>query len=405
MNNCIDHLRQFSKDGYPKLNNSQYENLVSTFKKEELIDAIACIIMESRNKKLPFPEKNIEQVKKKFNLLVKKNEDFINDAHEPWMKHEYDFDLKHHFGTIQLGHAYNDISNYFHREERYKVGGYNRLSPIEIWNGIGLSNQDWRKALKGFLSPLFRSVNNFKKIEDGEYMFCFRLSSSVYTAAQFKPNVAKLIYEKFSKNGNVIDFSCGWGDRLAGFYAASNTNKYLGTDPNVSLLKNYQDQISFYESLNGGKSAEIHSTPAEKYHWQAHEKIYDLIFTSPPYFSTETYAKGSKFESSQSWYNYKSIDSWINDFLFKTLNSCNDILIKDGLVIINIFDVEMKKNQRLKVCSPLVDFMKNTLKYEYLGYIGMRMKQRPKKFKDNDEKSKFMASYYVEPMWIFKKIK
>lgn len=403
MINCLNHLQKFSKDGYPKLNNSQYENLVSTFDKSELIDAIACIIMQSRDKKIPFPKKNIKQLEKKFKLLLSKNEDFIKEAHEPWTKHEYDFNLGNYFGTIQLGHAYNDISNYFHREERYKVGGYNRLSPLEAWNGVGLTDEEWKQSLKTFLSPLFRSVNNFRKIQDEEYMFCFRLSSSVYTATQFKPNVAKLIYEKFSKNGNVIDFSCGWGDRLAGFYVASNTNSYLGTDPNVSLSKSYKEQISFYESLTGKKNVEIHTNPSESHDWNKHRKIYDLIFTSPPYFSTETYAKNSESEKNQSWYNYKSIESWLNDFLFKTLSNCNEILVKDGLVILNIFDIEMKKNKRMEICKPLVDFMKKELKYEYLGYLGMRMKQRPKKFKDNEHKTKFMASYYVEPMWIFKK--
>lgn len=403
MSKCFDYILKFSRDGYPKLDNSQYENAVATFGKEELIDAIGNIIMQRRDKKLPFPDKDVAEVEKRFKQLLQKQEDFISEPHEHWTKHEYDFDLKKYFGTIQLGHAYNDVSNHFHREERYKAGGYNRLSPIEAWNGVGLTDEQWKKALNGFLSPLFRSVNNFRKIEDEEYMFCFRLSSPVYTAAQFKPNVAKLIYEKFSKNGNVIDFSCGWGDRLAGFYAASNTKNYLGTDPNAALHENYKRQIEFYCPMANGKRAEVHVSPAESYNWKNHNKIYDLIFTSPPYFSTETYAKGSECQKDQSWYNYKTIDSWLNNFLFKTLTNCDNILMKNGLVVLNIFDIEMKKNQRLEVCKPLVNFMQQELKYEYLGHLGMRIKQRPKKFKSEEHKAKFMASYYIDPMWIFKK--
>jgi hypothetical protein len=394
-------LRKYSKNGYPIITNSIYENLVSSYKKEDIIDVISDILMEDKNKKIPFSFCDEKEVEDLFLSLCDKKEEIIKDSNNKiWTKHLYDFNMKDYFGTIQLGHHYNNISNYFQKEDRYRCGGYNRVSPHQIWNGHDLSDKEWKKKLKGFLSPLFRSVNNFRKIEEPEYMFCFRLSSTVYTAPQFRPNVAKIIYEKFSKNGKVIDFSMGWGDRLAGFFASENTKCYVGVDPNLDLHKNYDRQVEFY-SKHKTKEVHISKDPAEDFDWSRHRN-FDLIFTSPPYFSTERYAKYTDFESNQSWFRYKNNKDWLENFLFKTLEKTIDCLSNKGILAINIFDVELSKNKREFICEPLINFCEK-IGYNYLGYVGMRMKQRPKNFKNDLEKKEFMSSYYVEPIWIFEK--
>ena len=48
-------------------------------------------------------------------------------------------------------------------------------------------------------------------------MSAFRLGT--YIATQFKPVVAKAIYDMTNAK-TVLDTSCGWGDRLAGFFAS-----------------------------------------------------------------------------------------------------------------------------------------------------------------------------------------
>ena len=52
-------------------------------------------------------------------------------------------------------------------------------------------------------------------------MSAFRLGT--YIATQFKPNVAKAIYHMTDAK-KVLDTSCGWGDRLAGFYTSDAKN-------------------------------------------------------------------------------------------------------------------------------------------------------------------------------------
>jgi hypothetical protein len=108
------YLKNLSSNGYPILDNAKYENLVSNYAKEDLINSISDIICENRNKPLPFPEISIQQVEELFECLLDKKENLITDNDKNiWTKHTYEFDKKRYFGTIQLGHHYNSISNFF----------------------------------------------------------------------------------------------------------------------------------------------------------------------------------------------------------------------------------------------------------------------------------------------------
>ena len=64
-------------------------------------------------------------------------------------------------------------------------------------------------------------------------------------ASQFKPSIAKAFYDYFG-SVNVLDFSAGWGDRLAGFIVES-TKSFVGIDPNSTNHPNYERQVEFYK--------------------------------------------------------------------------------------------------------------------------------------------------------------
>ena len=83
------------------------------------------------------------------------------------------------------------------------------------------------------------------ELTESSYMSAFRLGT--YIATQFKPNVAKTIYQMTNAK-RVLDTSCGWGDRLAGFFA-SDAEEYIGCDPNPNTYKRYMEQIKMYNSF------------------------------------------------------------------------------------------------------------------------------------------------------------
>jgi hypothetical protein len=246
-----------------------------------------------------------------------------------------------------------------------------------------------------------------------------------YICAQFKPNVAKVFYEMLGAE-NVLDFSMGWGDRLAGFYSAECTRHYVGLDPRKENHPIYEQQRDFYDEHLGffeePKKTDFNCSPAEDFDYTQYDNYFDVVFTSPPYFSVERYSH----DDTQSWVRYKEIDAWNTQFLHKTLGKIIPTVKKGGIIAINIADVytnasNKKSNswsnkQWLEITNPMGDFLTaNGMSYK--GCIGMEMAKRPNSggagtAKDTDqftEESLQLAEEtkdqrFCEPIWIFEKI-
>jgi hypothetical protein len=153
------------------------------------------------------------------------------DVLEKYDDYKYPFSVYGN-GLIQFGHYYNDISNIFQQENRYSCGSYGFAAPLEIWK----DEQLLRK-----MNYTFWRLGN-KSVGLHNWRGSFRLGA--YVATQFKPHVAKTIYD-LTKAKSVMDTSCGWGDRLAAFYA-SNAYEYYGCDPNEKVFETYKNRTNFY---------------------------------------------------------------------------------------------------------------------------------------------------------------
>jgi hypothetical protein len=215
-----------------------------------------------------------------------------------------------------------------------------------------------------------------------------------YIASQFKPSVAKFIYNTFDSK-HVLDISSGWGDRLAGFYA-SNAQSYVGIDPNTQLIDGYKQQIKLYESITrANKTVRLISQPSEEVDFSGIGMV-DTIFTSPPYYNIEKYGKNSDTDSErQSWKRYRKLDNWMDGYLFTTLEKAWDRLSTGGKMIINISDVYSNHTHN-KICDPMCDFIDSLPDAHYAGCFGMKLTKRP-----NSKAAK--DGTFIEPMWVFTK--
>jgi hypothetical protein len=196
---------------------------------------------------------------------------------EKSVKEKYD-DLKYNFkdhglGVIDAPSIYNDVSNHFHQELRLNCSSYSFKGPLDVWYK-GTAKDIWR-----CLGPIWRGINNMKpvtidgkqelrggQLSEASYMSAFRLGT--YIATQFKPNVAKAIYQMTDAK-RVLDTSCGWGDRLAGFFT-SDAEEYIGCDPNPNTYKLYMKQIEVYNSFlpeDKQKKVTIYNCGAEDLPW------------------------------------------------------------------------------------------------------------------------------------------
>jgi hypothetical protein len=422
IDDVVDFLKKFAgDDGIPVINGTDWEEMNNLFKKEEIKEGMAEYVLKY-SVLFPFRHIPIEDVEKKFKeLRAAPHMEFImRDAGtvtEKYTDYKYPYSTHGKF-VISYGHYFNDISNYYQQRNRYDCGSHGFVSPNEYWYSPDLlKKMNWT-----FWRMEDRGINH------GKIRGSFRLGA--YVATQFKPQVAKTIFDFVqskvkTRKFSILDFSMGWGDRLAGFYASRATH-YLGTDPNPSVFRVYKDQCIAYEKIisgrdpiitdfqkevNGhiydafrcigasGKEIIVYNAPAEDILDVIKANKYDCIFTSPPYFSTELYDEGGD-DWKQSWFRYSEYDKWWNKFYSPVMKACFESLEDHGSMMINIMDPHVY-GKRYNTCDQMVDYIKG-LGGVFDGQIGMRIKQRPKNI-DSAELKKYLVTTFIENIWCFSK--
>ena len=394
----------------PVIDAKNWQSMLEEYGKDEVKAALTNYILTY---KPPFPYRNIplKKVRSRFKNLARttmKSMVMNKDDYEVLEKFEYKYSFAEcGLELIQMGNSCNSISDYFQNKNRMSCGSYGFRSAVERWKTGDKIDQ--------LIAPIFRLTEVNQALSTESYRQAFRLGS--YVASQFKPNVAKLMYEMFDAK-SVFDMSCGWGDRLAGFWATPSTENYIGCDPNENTFEVYKEQCRFYHNaLSGGEYEEIetensyefigkkyvliYNLPAEDFPWNTIDLKIDLAFSSPPYFSTERYNEGSPNENKQSWSRYITFESWRDDFLFPVLHKQFELLDTGGHMLVNIIDPKIR-SKYYPICDDMVDNLKELIGCNFLGQIGMRMMQRMKTISEED-KEEFYDSIFIEPVWTFGK--
>ena len=390
---CSDH------NGLPVMQKELFLNTTEKYGKEEFRKTLAEYITKE---KPPYPLKefNMEKVVDNFRKLQKV--DFTkylstpDNIMEKYDDYKYPYS-KYGLGLIDCPSVFNYCSDAFMNDLRMSCGSYGFKSPVQRWND---GDNIW-----GAFGPIWRGVNDSQDLTPDTYTMSFRLGT--YIATQFKPVVAKTIYE-MSEAKTVLDTSMGWGDRLTAFYA-SNATHYIGCDPNPNTFERYKKMIKFWDKLTGGKkTTQIYNCGAEDLPWDEISNV-DCAFTSPPYFSTERYNEGGDKEELQSWFKFNEYESWRDNFYLPVSQNTFDSLSDTGVMMINILDPKVK-GKRYRSGDELVDM----LLPHFMGQVGMRIMQRPQGasvFKDEDGNfdkeamDEFMDRTYIENIWYFSKDK
>ena len=399
----IDFIPYLNDDKLPIMNREQFEHITEKYGKEKFREELSEYISQARP---PFPYKYYSKQQMVSNFLKLKSFDTTTnlipkDKLEKKVFEKYD-DYGHNFdkyglGVIDSASTYNICSNYFMEQLRLRCPCYSFDGPADVWEN-GTAKDIW-----GILGALWRGVS-MRTLEPSNYLLSIRLGT--YIATQFKPVVAKAIYDMTNAK-RVLDTSCGWGDRLAGFYS-SNATHYIGCDPNPNTFEVYKKQCISYEKIlgnanpdiseykdyffvDGEKKVTIYRSGAENLPWGQIDNI-DCSFTSPPYFSTEQYNKGGEHEEDQSWSKYNEYQKWQDDFFVPVSLAC---MKRSKHTLINIMDPTIK-GKRYYTSDNLINQV-NTFK----GQIGMKIVQRPKNLKDKEKHKEFMNDMYIENIWVF----
>ena len=397
-------------DKLPILDNKTFELMNAEYGKEEMRKNLADYIATERP---VFPLKEISEDNmrecfynlKNFNTntICIPKEQVDKEVFEKYDDYQYPYS-KYGLGLINGPSTYNDVSNFFMQDLRLECGSYGFRAPKEVWEN-GDAYAIWK-----CLGPIWRGINDVKltkikdldgneteqllggQLNDKSYISAFRLGT--YIATQFKPVVAKAIYDMTNAK-KVLDTSCGWGDRLAGFFA-SDAEEFYGCDPNPNTYARYNEQISKYNKLlSKPKKVTIWRCGAEDLPYHKLPSI-DVAFTSPPYFATEEYNKGGEFQEDQSWHKFSEYENWRDKFYLPVAEKTMEV---SKFMFVNIMDPKVK-GKRYYSSDELV----NKFKDSFMGQIGMRIMQRPKSdklFEDDKAKADFMNKMFIENVWCF----
>ena len=404
----IDYFDKFyNMDPYLKIDEKDWEYIKETFEKQDVKESLATVAMTYP---LPYPDLTEKKAWKDFQKLkgMKWNEIMVEGEWYAREGTEYTYNLNYdekqlYFRRINTG---NVASNYFQIENRWSVDGSVSPGPKRTWES------------HKFMTTLMGSAYSLKMPKITKNILRTMIGLRKYICSQFKPNVAKIIYDMFESE-NILDFSMGWGDRLAGFYASEHGKHYVGIDPRKENHSIYKEQSEFYDKHLGffehERKSEFHCSPAEDFDFTPYNEHFDMVFTSPPYFSVERYS----YDDTQSWVRYKDINDWNKDFLQTTLGKIWGSIKSGGYLLVNISDVYTNSKWStdrgwLEICNPMNDYLSKL--GEYQGCIGMELAKRPnsggagtaktyegsvwtEKSLENKADKKF-----GEPIWVWKKI-
>jgi len=118
-----------------------------------------------------------------------------------------------------------------------------------------------------------------------------------------------------------FDPTSGWGDRLRGALIA-NVPVYVGIDSNSGMVKPYENIVNAYPD----STTKVKMISSRIQDVKLSTK-FDLVFTSPPFFTAEAY-KGAT--------DWKSLDHFYEEFLEPFLKVCVNHLLVNGHLVLYI---------------------------------------------------------------------
>jgi hypothetical protein len=271
------------------------------------------------------------------------------------------------------------LANSFH-PQMWSVQFSRHRTPVQCFNDDYLLKACIRQALK--LWP------DRKGASDRCLRDILRTYRHTRRVSNFRPTVAKALYERHSKPGDrILDFSAGYGGRLIGCLTLQRN--YVGYDPCQMQVDGLSKTIETINKLGIAiGSAEIRQVCAEDEMKSECDCSYDLIFSSPPYYDREKYSD----EPNQSYFRYPSYEKWREKFLRVIIVESYRLLKPQGNLILNVVDTATAQiaSDSVRIARDLF-----TLRITYQ----MRLSALP------FHATNGTSHYHYEPVFVFQKEK
>jgi hypothetical protein len=168
----------------------------------------------------------------------------------------------------------------------------------------------------------------------------------------------------YFKPKSWLDLSAGWGDRLISAILTKTADEidfvYEAVDPNPCLHPYYQEIIQNLVPEKLRKNFKIHRMGAESF---KPSRTYDLVYTSPPFFTFERYSHERAGET-QSISSFSTLESWLQGFLFVTIDTSWKCLKEGGNYLLYIED-----KPEYRFMDRVIQYISSKPKSKFEGYI------------------------------------
>lgn len=269
------------------------------------------------------------------------------------------------------------LANHFH-PQMWRVQVKGSKAPVDRFNDDEKLRAVILKALKVFPNRLSTNDSNMRRM--------LKTYSNTACVSNFRPTVAKAIYEYFSGDGDsVLDFSAGYGGRLLG--CLSLRRAYTGIDPCYKQILGLKRMVATLDSLvNLNTKANIVFGCAEDVMPSLKSSSVSLIFSSPPYFDLERYSEDNR----QSYIRYPLYAEWIEKFLKKIITESYRLLEPGGYFVVNIADIN-----GYRLAEDALRIAKNS--FTLSRVLQMRLGNKPYL------RAQRKDAYKFEPVFVFRK--
>lgn len=198
-------------------------------------------------------------------------------------------------------------------------------SIAKLWNDDGL------RAV-----ALERTRKHYKVIYKSEIRRNIAFFSKAPLPTMYRPMLTKAIVQHTGAK-KVLDPCIGWGGRMIGTLAIDGTT-FEGCDPSTRTHAGLQQIAEF---CGVASRTTLHCAGAEVVLPTLPTGEYDLVLTSPPYFTLEVYTH----EETQSVKKHTEWDAWVDGWLDPVIRECLRCLKPDG---ISAWSVKNMKKHKLQ---------------------------------------------------------
>lgn len=194
---------------------------------------------------------------------------------------------------------------------------------------------------------IYRGVNHPFDISGNMLRQGIRSMRLAPQTSNFRPAIAKLIYDTYCKDGDIVwDYSSGFNQRLLGAMASKHEIKYVGTDPWKATVLAGKKII---QDFDFGDHAKILNCGSESSKILALKDSVSLVFSSPPYYSKEVYSD----DESQAYSG--GYESFLQDYWKKTCENAKEVLVDDGVFILNM----SRKHKKLNLLQDMIEIVED----------------------------------------------